>query len=103
MPKSVWLKDLYKLEKLLPFTEDKKFREMWAQVKQRNKERLAHHVQTTLGLVINTAAMFDVQIKVGGRRWFLWRGKEAHLCSFTFSLRKAVTRVQGPFSCQDCF
>jgi glycogen phosphorylase len=66
IPKSVWLKDLYKLEGLLKFTEDKKFREMWAQVKQRNKERLAHYVQTTLGLVINTAAMFDVQIKVRG-------------------------------------
>lgn len=69
MPKSVWLKDLYKLEGLLPFTEDKKFREMWAQVKQRNKERLAHHVQTTLGFRINTAAMFDVQIKVGSWHW----------------------------------
>ncbi|KAJ7756371.1 glycogen phosphorylase [Mycena olivaceomarginata] len=39
------------------------FREEWAAIKQRNKERLAHHVQTTLGLTINTKAMFDVQIK----------------------------------------
>lgn len=60
----MWLKDLYKLEGLLPFAEDKAFREEWALVKQRNKERLAHHVQLTLGLTINTKAMFDVQIKV---------------------------------------
>ncbi|KAJ7769331.1 glycogen phosphorylase [Mycena metata] len=61
--KSVWLKDLYQLEKLLPYAEDAAFREKWAAIKQRNKERLAHHVETTLGLTINTHAMFDVQIK----------------------------------------
>uniref|UniRef100_A0A8H7XXI4 Alpha-1,4 glucan phosphorylase n=1 Tax=Psilocybe cubensis TaxID=181762 RepID=A0A8H7XXI4_PSICU len=63
LDKSVWLKDLTKLEGLLPFTEDKAFRDEWAAIKQRNKERLAHYVQTTLGLTIRTDAMFDVQIK----------------------------------------
>lgn len=62
--KKVWLKDLTKLEGLLAFTEDKNFREQWAAIKQRNKERLARHVQTTLGLTVRTDAMFDVQIKV---------------------------------------
>ncbi len=62
--KSVWLKNLDKLEELLPFAEDARFRKEWAAIKQRNKERLAHYVQTTLGLTINTHAMFDVQIKV---------------------------------------
>lgn len=62
--KAVWLKDLYKLEGLIPYVEDEAFRKEWAAIKQRNKERLAHHVQTTLGLTINTNAMFDVQIKV---------------------------------------
>ncbi|KAJ7272225.1 carbohydrate phosphorylase-domain-containing protein [Mycena rebaudengoi] len=61
--KAVWLKDLYQLEKLLPFAEDAAFRDKWAAIKQHNKERLVHHVQTTLGLTINTQAMFDVQIK----------------------------------------
>lgn len=61
--KAVWLKELTLLEKLLPCTEDAAFREKWAAIKQRNKERLAHHVQVTLGLTINTNAMFDVQIK----------------------------------------
>ncbi|KII90237.1 glycosyltransferase family 35 protein [Plicaturopsis crispa FD-325 SS-3] len=63
IPKSVWLKDLTKLEGLLAHTEDAKFRDAWAAVKQGNKERLAHYVETTLGLTINTSALFDVQIK----------------------------------------
>ncbi|KAF9010316.1 glycogen phosphorylase [Hymenopellis radicata] len=61
--KSVWLKNLDLIEGLLPFTEDAAFRKEWAAIKQRNKERLAHYVETTLGLKINTHAMFDVQIK----------------------------------------
>ncbi|KAF9039949.1 glycogen phosphorylase [Panaeolus papilionaceus] len=60
---TVWLKDLTKLEGLIPFAEDPKFRTKWAGIKQRNKERLAHHVQTTLGFTVRTDAMFDVQIK----------------------------------------
>jgi starch phosphorylase len=64
LEKSVWLKDLTKLEGLLPFAENKAFRTEWAAIKQRNKERLAHYVQVSLGLVIRTDAMFDVQIKV---------------------------------------
>ncbi|KAF4588537.1 Non-essential glycogen phosphorylase [Pleurotus pulmonarius] len=61
--KSVWLKDLYKLKGLVKFAEDKGFRAEWAAIKQRNKERLAHHIETTLGFTVNTNAMFDVQIK----------------------------------------
>ncbi|KAF5343898.1 hypothetical protein D9758_012112 [Tetrapyrgos nigripes] len=63
LEKSVWLKDLYKLKDLLPFAEDPHFRKEWAAIKQRNKERLAQHVKTFLGLEVNTKAMFDVQIK----------------------------------------
>ncbi|KAI6117181.1 glycosyltransferase family 35 protein [Pisolithus croceorrhizus] len=62
-PKNIWLKDLSKLEELLKFVEDEDFREEWAAVKQANKERLAHYVQVTFGLNVNTKAMFDVQIK----------------------------------------
>ncbi|KAF8220492.1 phosphorylase-domain-containing protein [Tricholoma matsutake] len=63
LDKSVWLKDLTKLEGLLRHVEDKTFRSHWAKIRQRNKERLAQHVLTTLGLKVNTNAMFDVQIK----------------------------------------
>ena len=58
------MKDLTKLEGLLPFAEKKDFRTAWAAIKQRNKEHLAHYVETTLGLKIRTDAMYDVQIKV---------------------------------------
>jgi len=64
LEKAVWLKDLTKLEGLLPFAENKAFRAEWAAIKQRNKERLVHYVQVSLGLIIRTDAMFDVQIKV---------------------------------------
>jgi hypothetical protein len=63
VPKGVWLKDLTKLTGLLQYTEDATFRKKWAAVKQSNKERLANYVMETLGYKINTAAMFDVQIK----------------------------------------
>ncbi|KAG0696743.1 carbohydrate phosphorylase-domain-containing protein [Suillus ampliporus] len=59
----MWLKDLTKLEDLLDCVKDEDFRKDWAAVKQANKERLAHHMQVTLGLKVNTKAMFDVQIK----------------------------------------
>ncbi|TBU29677.1 glycogen phosphorylase [Dichomitus squalens] len=63
IPKAVFLKDLYKLEGLLEFVDNPAFQKKWAAVKQSNKERLAKHVEATLGLKINTRAMFDVQIK----------------------------------------
>jgi len=61
--KEVWLKDLYKLEGLLKFADDPTFQKKWAVVKQSNKERLAHHVETEFGIKVNTQSMFDVQIK----------------------------------------
>nr|GAT48427.1 glycogen phosphorylase [Mycena chlorophos] len=61
--KSVWLKNLTMLEKLLPHAEDAAFRKEWGAIKTRNKERLAQHLKTTLGLDINTNAMFDIQVK----------------------------------------
>uniref|UniRef100_A0A5K1K306 Alpha-1,4 glucan phosphorylase n=1 Tax=Ganoderma boninense TaxID=34458 RepID=A0A5K1K306_9APHY len=63
LPKAVFLKDLYKLEGLLEHAENPAFQKRWAAVKQSNKERLAKHVEATLGFRINTRAMFDVQIK----------------------------------------
>ncbi|KAI5120630.1 hypothetical protein M0805_009390 [Coniferiporia weirii] len=63
LKKEVWLKDLYKLEGLLDHAEDPTFQKKWAAVKQSNKERLANHVENTLGIKVNTKAMFDVQIK----------------------------------------
>jgi glucan phosphorylase len=55
---NVWLKDVTKLDGLLPFVDDKAFQVEWVQIKLRYKERLA------LGIKVNTEAMSDVQIKV---------------------------------------
>ncbi|KAH8077380.1 glycogen phosphorylase [Cristinia sonorae] len=63
LPKATFLKDLTRLEGLLKFEDDPNFQKKWAAVKQSNKERLAHYVQVTTGHIINTKAMFDVQIK----------------------------------------
>lgn len=49
---------------LLEHVDEPAFQKKWAAVKQSNKQRLAHYVETTLGLKVNTNAMFDVQIKV---------------------------------------
>lgn len=40
-----------------------RFPKKWAAVKQSNKERLAHHVETIFGIKVSTKAMFDVQIQ----------------------------------------
>ena len=50
MPKEEWLKDLFKLQGLLSHVDDPTFQKKWAAVKQSNKERLAHYVETTLGV-----------------------------------------------------
>jgi len=63
IPKSVWLKDLGKLAKLVDLADDPAFQKKWADVKQQNKERLAKHVENVFGIKVNTKAMFDVQIK----------------------------------------
>lgn len=63
IPKAAFLKDLFKLEGLLKHVDEPAFLKKWAAVKQSNKERLAHYVEATTGLKINTQAMFDVQIK----------------------------------------
>ena len=48
---------------LLKHLDNPQFLKKWAAVKQSNKERLAQYVEQTLGLKINTHAMFDVQVK----------------------------------------
>ena len=83
----MWLKDLTKLEDLLDYVEDEGFREDWAAVKQANKERLAHHMQVSLGLKVNTQAMFDVQIKVSRTHTMSWYLRAYHCLSGYTSIR----------------
>lgn len=67
--------------------DDPQFLKKWAAVKQSNKERLAHYVETTLGFTINTQAMFDVQIKASDLLY-------CQIALLTASLT-AFARVQG--------
>ena len=90
IPKAEFLKDLSKLEGLLKYVDNPSFQKKWAAVKQSNKERLAKHVEATLGLKVNTRAMFDVQIKVCALPPLGWGNRK-----LTISCRLASARVQG--------
>ena len=58
-----FLDDAEKLVDLAPFADDASFREKFAAVKRTNKVALAGFVKSSMGLRIDPAAMFDVQIK----------------------------------------
>ncbi|MEZ5931910.1 MAG: glycogen/starch/alpha-glucan phosphorylase [Alphaproteobacteria bacterium] len=58
-----WIGDLEHIEALAPFAEDSAFRERFAAIKRANKEALAGVIEEILGLRVDPAAMFDVQIK----------------------------------------
>lgn len=70
----------------MKYAEDPAFQKKWAAVKQSNKERLARHIETTLGLKVNTQAMFDVQIKVSSFRYSKIMTKTM-VCSVCMSTR----------------
>ncbi|RWA07707.1 hypothetical protein EKO27_g7396 [Xylaria grammica] len=58
-----FLKDLTLLNKLELFVDDKEFRKEWAEIKYANKVRLARYIKSTLGINVNPAALFDIQVK----------------------------------------
>ncbi|OAQ63077.2 glycogen phosphorylase [Pochonia chlamydosporia 170] len=58
-----FLKDLTLLSQLKQHVDDKQFRKEWAEIKYANKVRLAKHIKDTTGVVVNPAALFDVQVK----------------------------------------
>ncbi len=58
-----WIKDYRELDKLTPFADDKAFRDKFADIKHRNKEKLAKYILDNNGIVVDTNSMFDVQIK----------------------------------------
>jgi starch phosphorylase len=51
------------LEALEPFAEKQSFRKQFALRRQHNKQALAHLVRQRLGIALDTAAIFDVQVK----------------------------------------
>ncbi|KAG8934308.1 Non-essential glycogen phosphorylase [Tulasnella sp. 417] len=61
--KTKWLKDLTKLQGLIAHSDDPEFQKKWADVKMQNKQRLANFIEQTMGVKLNTSALFDVQVK----------------------------------------
>ena len=58
-----WITDLEKMREIEKFADDAGFQARFAAVKQENKSRLARVIQRHTGIVVDTASMFDVQIK----------------------------------------
>jgi starch phosphorylase len=58
-----WRLDLAQLERLAPLADDAGFRTAFAAAKLANKRRLAALIQARLGLEVDPASLFDVQVK----------------------------------------
>ena len=58
-----WIADLEQIEDLAPHADDPAFLAAFAAAKRRNKERLGAEIRDRLGLAVDPAALFDVQIK----------------------------------------
>lgn len=58
-----WKRDLTVIEGLVEKVDDPEFHQRFRSIKLRNKERLASVIDSRLGLHVDPAAMFDVQIK----------------------------------------
>ncbi len=58
-----WIKDLDKLNKLLPLAKDSSFRKEWHRIKSENKKELAEYIYKTTNILVDGQSMFDVQVK----------------------------------------
>ncbi|WP_250437788.1 glycogen/starch/alpha-glucan phosphorylase [Caballeronia sp. ATUFL_F2_KS9A] len=58
-----WATDLGKLRKLSEYADDAAFQERWRNVKQANKQILADKIKSATGIVVDPAALFDIQVK----------------------------------------
>jgi starch phosphorylase len=58
-----WRLDLDQLKRLQPHAERADFRQAFLAVKQANKRRLAEHIRTSTGIVVDPTSLFDVQVK----------------------------------------
>ncbi len=58
-----WIRDLDALRDLEPLAEDSAFLDRFLEVKQANKEQLADLIKDRLDVRVDTASLFDVQIK----------------------------------------
>ncbi len=58
-----FVRDLDQLKNLAEHAQDAEFRQQFRAVKQANKQRLAAYIEKTVGIVVDTNSMFDIQIK----------------------------------------
>ncbi|SMG56405.1 glycogen/starch/alpha-glucan phosphorylase [Paraburkholderia susongensis] len=58
-----WVTDLARLRKLDGHADDIAFQDRWRSIKQTNKERLAARISSATGIVVDPAALFDIQVK----------------------------------------
>jgi starch phosphorylase len=58
-----WEMNLDEIGKVADFADDASFRERWSDVKRENKRRLANYVEKNTGIVFDTNALLDVQVK----------------------------------------
>jgi starch phosphorylase len=58
-----WIVDLEELRRLEEYADNPEFRSLFRDVKQFNKEVLAHYSATVLGIHISAQSLFDVQVK----------------------------------------
>lgn len=58
-----WVKRLDELRRLEPYAQDPDFIKAWSAVKYRNKADLAAVIQARLGIEVDPAALFDIQVK----------------------------------------
>jgi glycogen phosphorylase len=58
-----WVRDLQHLRKLEPLADDPEFRAEWRRIKHANKAALATHIAERTGVIVDPAAIFDVQVK----------------------------------------
>ncbi|PLX93769.1 MAG: glycogen phosphorylase [Desulfuromonas sp.] len=58
-----WMTDLAELSQLEEKLDDQGFRQRWREVRKQNKQRLASLVHQRTGILFDTEALFDVQVK----------------------------------------
>ena len=58
-----WVTDLARLKALETRADDRAFHDKWRRVKRANKEVLARHIRECSGVVVDPAALFDIQVK----------------------------------------
>ena len=58
-----WRRHLEALEALVPLADDPAFLDRWHRVRETSKQGLARHIHQQLGVLIDPASLFDVQVK----------------------------------------